>query len=470
MTVTPSQKSNTLRQVDPDRLLYSLMVPAVIMPLMSWMFSVALPTIRDNFAIPPDVAAWIATAFTLPFMILMPVYGRLSDSLGKRRLIITGIIIFSIGSLIAIFSHTLSILMLGRAIQGLGAASLLPLSLALISEVFPEAERGKAMGSFSTIGPATGVIGPVLAGFIVATWGWRAAFVPATGFAVISLLVVYFMIPSSNQRIELSFLSTFDWLGVGLLSLTLTAFLFYLSSRPITGRPPLQDWRLALLTLIFLFAFVRYEKNKKRPFINLNILKYGSLAIGSICACIRMLLLSGSMGFLMPLYLADIFQIEPQLSGFFLMANPAAMILFVRLGGAIADRWGSRLIVMTGFSIVTVVMIILSQLSTELPQWTLILVFILFGIGAGLMLASLHRAALHHIPDDDMGTASGIYSMIRFIGSALGAAVGGILLQNYLSFDGLNELSAYQAVFRWFIGFAILGFITASFLPKTNDA
>jgi MFS family permease len=183
-TTTPS------RDVNPNQLLYSLMIPAIIMPLSGWMFSVSLPIIRDDFSIAADLAAWIATAFTLPFMILMPVYGRISDGLGKRRLLLIGITIFAIGSLIATLSTNLTVLMLGRVIQGLGAAGLVPLSLALISEVFPAHRRGKAMGLWSTVGPVTGVIGPILAGYIVAAWGWRAAFIPAMLFALISLVVV----------------------------------------------------------------------------------------------------------------------------------------------------------------------------------------------------------------------------------------------------------------------------------------
>ena len=463
-----SQPTASPRNVNPQQLLHSLLVPAIIMPLSGWMFSVSLPTIRDDFGIAADLAAWIATAFTLPFMILMPVYGRVSDGLGKRRLLLLGIITFALGSLLATLSTNLTSLILGRIIQGLGAAGLVPLSLALISEAFAPRERGKAMGLWSTIGPLTGVIGPVLAGFIVTAWGWRAAFVPAMLIALISLLVVYLIIPATTRQIRFSFFATFDWIGVGLLSTTLIFFLFYLSSRPITGQPPLQDWRLLGLTALSVVAFIHYENKKPDPFIKLHILQNRSLVIGSLCASLRMMALSGGLGFIMPLYLADIIQLGPTRSGFFLMANPATMVVFVRLGGSISDRFGSRFIAMTGFSIISSVMFALSQLPSTVPSALLIMLFICFGIGAGLMLAALHRAALNDIPEADLGTSSGIYSMIRFMGSALGAALGGILLQYYLDQNPVNQLAAYRHVFQWFIGFALLGIVTASFLPKTK--
>lgn len=470
MDSVSNQLDTVPRDVDPQRLLYSLMFPAIIMPLSGWMFSVSLPIMRDDFGITADLAAWIATAFTLSFMICMPIYGRLSDSLGKRRLLLGGIIIFTLGSLLAIFSANLPMLILARVIQGLGVAGLLPLSLALLTEVFPSDERGKAMGLWSTVGPLTGVAGPILAGFIVAAWGWRASFVPATIFAVASLLVIYFLIPSSSLQLRFDFLRHFDWLGVLLLSATLISLLFYFSSRPITGIAPLQDWRLLTLTLLFLTAFVWHERRREQPFIKLQILQNRSLVIGSIAAMLRMIGLSGGMGFLMPLYLADIVQLDPTRSGFFLMANPLAMVGVVRLGGSIADRWGSRLIAMVGFTVYSAVMFAFSQRAANSPEWLIIVLLLCFGLGAGLMLAALHRAALNNIPDADLGTSSGIYSMIRFLGSACGAAFGGILLQTNLERHGTDLLPAYQTVFLWFMSFAALGFLTAFFLPKTKSA
>lgn len=454
------------RNVNPNQLLYSLMIPAIILPLVSWMFSLSLPVIRDDFGITADWAAWVATSFSLPFVILMPVYGRLSDVLGKRRLLLLGIVTFVLGSILAIRSTTLTSLMFGRIIQGLGVAGLLPLSLALITEVFPSTRRGWAMGVWSTVGPVTGVIGPILAGFIVATWGWRVSFFPAILIAFISLVVIFWMIPASGQRFQFAYLTHFDWIGVALLSAALTFLLFYFSSRPITGRPPLQDWRLLAFTIVFFVAFIRFENRNANPLIRLRLFKNQSLVVGSICAGLRMLALGGSLGFIMPLYFADVIRLSPTQSGFYLMVNPAAMALVVRYGGNLSDRLGSRFIAMTGFSLIAVVMFIFSILPSTAPHWLIIIQLIIFGAGTGLMLAALHRAALNDVPVSELGTSSGIYSMIRFLGSVCGAAFGGIILQFYL--DQSGPLVAYQYVFKWFAGFAFLGFIIANFLPKNS--
>ena len=446
------------------------MIPAVIMPLTGWVLSVSLPIIRDDFGITAEVASWIITAFSLPFIIFLPINGRLSDQVGKRRILLFGIAVFFVGALLALRSHTLGNLMLGRVFQGLGAASILPISLALITEVFPKEKRGKAIGSWSTVGPFTGAIAPLLAGFIVTAWGWRLSFAPPGAFALVSLLVIYFLIPPKPRLEPETERPRLDYPGMALLGLMLTSLLVFLSSRPITGVPPFQDWRFLGLALIFFAAFIIQEQRSSDPFIHLRLFRNRSLVVASVSAGLRMLLMSGGLGFVLPLYLADVMGFDPGRSGFFLMLNPATMVLFTRFGGTLSDRLGSRVIVMTGFSLTSIVMLGLTVLTPETPSWVLIGMLILFGVGAGLMLASLHRAALIDVPDADLGTSSGVYSSIRFMGSTLGAALGGVLLQYYLQASGTGALGAYQHVFAWYCGFGVLGLVTGAMLPKPEIA
>lgn len=450
------------------KLLYSLLLPAVIIPLTSWMLSLALPIIRDDFGISADLTAWIMTAFSLPFLIIMPIYGRLSDDLGKRRLLLWGISIFAFGSLLTLLSLNFGMLIIGRIIQGTGIAGLIPISLAFITEYFPVTERGRAMGIWSTVGPISGVLGPVLAGIIIARFGWRSAFIPSLSFSLLSLLIIYHTIPIAVKTIDLTFLRSFDWTGVGLLALTLMLLFFWLSSRPITGLPPLQDWRLLLPALLFLGLFIWHEQRHLNPFIDLAILRNKGVTSASICASLRMIGLSGGIGFLMPLYLADVVGLDPAVSGLLLLANPAAMIVTVRYGGRLSDQLGSRSIVLTGFAAYTIVFVLLGLFSAHASRWLIVSLLFLFGSGGGLMLASLHRAALNDVPDPQLGAASGLYSMIRFIGSAFGAAFGGILLQFYLDQPELAIAIAYRNVFFGYAIFCLFGALIGTRLSNVS--
>ncbi len=156
---SPEHKVPPISPEAATRILISLLFPSMIMPLASAMSRVALPMIRDDFQIQADMTAWVAAIFTLPFMILMPVYGRLGGGVDKRRLILAGIFIFSIGTLIALFSTNLTWLMAGRAIQGVGASGFMPLGMSIITTIFQAKERGKVLGSWSSVGPATGFVG-----------------------------------------------------------------------------------------------------------------------------------------------------------------------------------------------------------------------------------------------------------------------------------------------------------------------
>jgi len=454
-TQTAARSAAALSPRAARRILLALMFPSMLMPLISAMSRVALPVIRDDFQIPADLTAWVDAAFTLPFMVLMPVYGRLSDGLGKRRLILAGIVILAIGTAITVFATDLAWIMAGRVIQGIGASGMMPLGMALISAIFDRNERGKALGTWSSVGPFTGFTAPLLAGFLVAGWGWRAAFAPPLVFSVVAFLVIYKMVPPRLTPVKPDFLRSFDWPGVVLLAGTLISFLFYLSSRPITGVPPLQDWRLLLSALLFLGGLLWWERRRTNPFIILSLFQNKLFSRTSFCASMRMFSM-GALGFLTPLYLVDVHTLSPAYVGVMLMINPGAMVLMVRFGGQFADRWGSRWPIVTGLCVQALVSLLFSQLPATAPVWSVGLVLALHGFGAGFILAVLHRAAMGNISDEQMGAAAGLYSMLRFSGMVIGTALAGVLLQSYLD-RALPTVAAYQNVFLYFAAVALLG-------------
>jgi MFS family permease len=454
--VEPAAKAQT--PVSPQvarRILISLMFPAILMPLVSSMSNIALPIIRDDFQIQADMTAWVATVFTLPFMILMPVYGRLSDGVGKRRLILAGVTIFSTGTAITLVAPGLAWLMVGRAIQGIGAAGMMPLGMAFISAIFSRRERGKALGTWSSVGPTVAFIGPLAAGFLVDRWGWRAAFAPALVVSIVAYVVVRRWVPAGLSNVRPRFLQTFDWTGALLLAGTLTMLLFYLASRPITGVASLRDWRLLLVTFILGSAFFWWEQRQRDPFVSFGIFRNKLFSLGSFCASMRMFTMGG-LGFLMPLYLVDVRGLSPAYIGLLAMVNPGAMSLMVRFGGAIADRWGSRWPAIIGLSVQGSTMVIFHLLPDTVSLWVVAGVLAYYGLGAGFVLAALHRAAIGHISDEQMGSAAGLYSMLRFAGAVIGTALAGVILQIFLD-QALPALNAYQNTFLFFAGTALVG-------------
>lgn len=438
-------------------MLIGLMMPMLMMVLNMTMFSVAVPTIRDQFGLQADTTSWLITAYTLPFVVAMPLYGRLGDGLGKRRLFLMGISIFLLGTVTIMLAPALPLVILGRVIQGVGASGVNPLCMAIISERFPVGERGKALGTWNSMGPIAGTIGPLLGGFVIDHWGWRVIYGPVLAIGLLALYAIGQQVPATGSRfVKPGFFRNFDWGGVGFLGLATVAVVFYLSSRPITGLDPLLDWRLLIAAVVLFSVFLFWEKRQPDPFVDFDIFKYINFTRASLGSSIRMFVM-GSLGFIIPLYVTDIHGLNAAGVGFVAMTHALALLLPMRFGGQLADHWNSRGPVLIGVLVQVIAVIYFSQLPATAPVWMVVLGMVVHGLGAGLFLAPLHRAALNKIPTDQMGIAAGLYGMIRFSGMVLGAVVAGVVLQYGLD-QAWPEIDAYRLVFWFIAGVTATGF------------
>lgn len=439
----------------------------MMMPMLSSMSRVALPIVRNDFQIAADMTAWVDAIFTLPFMFLMPVYGRLSDGVGRRRLILAGILIFCVGTAMTVTATSLGWLMAGRAIQGIGTAGMMPLAMAMISTIFPAKDRGKALGTWSSVGPTTAFVGPLAAGFLVDWQGWRAAFAPPLIVGIIALFVVMRNVPAGLSKIRPHFWRTFDWLGVLLLSSAMTMLLFFLSSRPITGIDPLQDWRLFVGTVVLFTLFLLWEKRQRMPFVDMTLFRNQMFTLASLCGSLRMVVMAGQ-GFLLALYLVDVHGVSAAQLGSITMVSAGAMALIVRWGGLMADRWGSRWPTVFGIGGQGAIMVTFALLPASTPIWGIMVPLAIYGLSAGLVLAALHRAAVGNISNAQMGAATGLYSMIRFAGAMVGTALCGVILQHFLD-QGLPVIEAYQRSFLFLAGAAFVGVLLGFTLQERKE-
>jgi EmrB/QacA subfamily drug resistance transporter len=422
------------------------------------MFGVALPTIRDTFGIQADETSWLVIAYILPNVISLPLYGRLGDGLGKRRLFLIGILVFLAGTVISLLAIEIPLLILGRAIQGVGAAGINPLCIAIISERFPQGERGKALGTWNSMGPLAAIFGPFLGGFMVDHMGWRTIFGPVLLIGLVTLFIVQRQIPAMKRSFaQPGFLRTFDWGGVTLLSMATTGLILYTSSRPITGIEPLQDWRLLGVALLLFGGFILWEKQRSNPFVALDIFAIKNFSRASLGSGIRMFTMS-NIGFLTPLYLTDVHALSAATLGVVMTLHAGALLVTMRLGGQLADRWGSRRPVMIGSSVQVGIMIYFAWLPGTVSWGMVVAGLICHGLGAGLSLAALHRSSMSKVAPEQAGAAAGLYSMIRFGGVVLGVALGGVVLQHGLD-RSWSTLGAYQVVFGFVAAVALLGVV-----------
>lgn len=437
------------------RILIGLMAPSVMVGLDTHMFGVALPTLRAGFALDADTAAWTSMSYSLPFMTLMPLYGRLGDTFGKRRLLLAGTLIFMLGTLLVVTATSFGLFVLGRAVQGIGTAGFVPLSIAIIAQSFPPNERGKVMGAWNSIIPLVGLTVPYFGGLLVDSFGWRAIYPPTLLMGLLAFFIVRSYIPTLGiRRFEPRFLRSFDWPGVALLSGALVTLFFYTSSRPITGVDGLRDWRLLGLCVLLVVGLVWWEKRRAQPYVNLRLFRNRTFTAASVAAGLRMALMS-SVNFLMPLYLTDIYELNASTIGIALALQAGMLFLMSRAGGQLADRWGSRPPVVLSMGGLLGVMIVFALLPVAAPLWLIFSMTALHGLAIGVSLAPLHRASMHGIASEESGAAAGLYSMIRFAGGILGVALAGVMLQQGLA-NFATPIAAYQFVFWLYVAVGVV--------------
>ncbi len=436
-------------------ILVALFFPTMAMILSGSMFGVALPTVRDEFGMTADVAAWLNIAFSLPFMMFMPLYGRLGDELGKSPLLFAGILVFAAGSLLAMTAPGLPFIFLGRLIQGAGAAGITPLSLAIIAERFSEQERGRAMGIWNSVAPATSIFAPSIGGFLIDSAGWRTIFLPVLVIGVVAMLIVRIRLPTLRSARNWAALRAFDWVGAILMGGTIAMLVFFVSSRPITGVEPLRDMRLAAGVLFCFSLFIFWENRRHNPLIDLEIFRVATFRSASIAAAFRMSMMVG-IAFVLPLYLADLYDLNASTIGLLASLHSIALFLSIRMGASVADRWSNRWLVAGSLAMQVGMMSYYALLPEQLPLFWIAVGNIGHGFGAGVSLAALHRTALGDIAPEQTGSAAGVYSMVRFAGSMLATALAGALLQ--FGFDsGYTELFSYQSAFGFLAAMGVIG-------------
>ena len=451
---TPSKTGLSLSSAAGRKLMLSMMTPQIVIIGFMMMFSVAVPLIRDQFDLDADVTAWLVIAYTLTYVTSLPLYGRLADDVGIRKLFLVGIGLFFIGTGLGSISKSFPTLLLSRAIQGLGSGGVSPLCMSVIYDRFSDGERGKAIGTWTAVGPLSGMIAPVVAGFLIVRFGWRSIYMPIIVLSAVALVVLRFTIPSFKGGTRLkTFLHSFDVPGFLLLSGTTVFLVCYASSRPVTGVAPFSDIRLLAGMAACLVCFILWERKCRSPFVDFKLFGDRAFVRACLSAGMRMVAMGG-INLLFPLYLVDVHGKRASHIGTAIMLHGAAILTFSRLGGSLADRWNSRWPVIIGMSVQAIFLLAISMVRGSGSATLAIGLLIAHGLGAGLALAALHHSSMVRVPPDRRAAAAGLYNMMRFSGSLLGSALVGVILQAGL--DLLESpVAAYQRAF-WFLSVAAL--------------
>jgi EmrB/QacA subfamily drug resistance transporter len=388
--------------------------------------TIAVPSIASSMMIGLETVVWISLAYLLVLTVLLINAGRLADLRGRKRIYILGFTIFTAGSVLCGASATGVQLVIFRALQGIGAAFIAANSPAIVTESFQSWERGKALG-INAMAVYTGLTtGPIIGGLLVQTFGWRSIFYVNVPIGI--LVVTLAAIKLREKKIS-TMAEGFDYAGAVTLSVALASLLVALTLGSSFGWNSLATVSLLVLTVTSFLLFIYAEgKMTRHPTFDLSLFTSNRLfAAANTAALLNYIAISG-VTFMISIYLQDVQGLQPESAGLFLIAMSVAMALLSPLSGWLADRFGSRSLSTVGMIIVTLGLLLLSQLNVASTVSDIVLRLTVLGIGFGLFSSPNTRAVMNSVDRSKLGVAAGTLSTMRSTGQSIGLAMVGAVI------------------------------------------
>jgi EmrB/QacA subfamily drug resistance transporter len=438
----------------------SLMIVVIDVTIIN----VTLPSIQAEFNATLQDLEWITAIYALVFAAFMITWGRIGDDIGRRKILIAGVAIFVLGSAITGFSTGIPMMLIGRAIQGFGAAMASPSTLSILTTTFRGSMRGIAFGIWGATAAAAGALGPLVGGFLTTYATWRWAFLINLP---IGIIVVVGALAIINETTDTSHVHRRDNIGVILSAAGLALLVFGLIEGQNYGWiHPKQAFRVGnfewpsnnvaitsvaiFLAVVFLITFVLYELNLKKrggePLFDFTLLKHLGFRYGLLTVAIVAL---GEFGilFIFSIYLQTVRGLNAFQTGLLFLPFAVANFIAAPIAGTLSSRFGPKWVVTAGMLIEASAIFTLTRiLSTDTSFLAFIPAFLLYGTGVGFAIAQVTNVTLSDVPPQKVGAASGANNTVRQVGAAIGIAILGAVLAYQIASTAKNEIQANPAV------------------------
>ncbi len=386
--------------------------------------NVALPSIQRGLHASTSSLEWTVNAYTLSFAVLLVTGGRLGDLFGRRLVFLIGVVVFALSSAAIGFSPNDSWLVGWRAVQGAGAAMMMPATLSIITNAFPPQERGKAIGTWAGVSALALAIGPVVGGFLVQNVSWQSIFVLNLPVAVAAVVVSLFAVRESRDE---TVARSVDIPGVATLTVGLAALVLALVQGNSWHWGSGREIALFAVAAVGLTAFVLVELHRRVPMVDFSFFRARSFLGANLVAFIVSFAML-AMFFFLALYMQNVRHYSPLQAGVRFLPSTLMIILIAPLAGRLSDRIGPRKLMTFGLVAVSGALFWQSQLTVTSGYGDLVGGFVLMGIGMGFVMSPMSTAAMNSVQPTKAGVASGILSMSRMVGGTFGVAVLGALV------------------------------------------
>jgi MFS family permease len=381
--------------------------------------TVALPALTRDLSAPVAGVQWVVLAYLISVTVTIVLAGQLGDQLGQRRMLIAGLVLFAVASVLCAAAPTLAMLIAGRAVQGIGGAILMALSVSLIRETVARERTGSAMGLLGTMSAIGTALGPSLGGVLIAGFGWRAAFVALAGAGFLVLGIASRTIPPTSVPTHKAD-GRMDWPGAALLAVTLTFYALATAGGKAAVTPGAALLLPAAVLALALFVFI--EIRSASPLVPVSILL--DRATGSALA-MNILVTTVMMSTLVvgPFFLSFSLGLNDALVGLVMAIGPVTAALSGVLAGRVTDRFGARPVLAAGLVEMTLGLVCLALLPRFLSVAGYVAALIVLTPGFQLFLAANNTSVMVAARDDQRGLLSGLLGLSRNLGFMTGASV-----------------------------------------------
>jgi EmrB/QacA subfamily drug resistance transporter len=435
--------------------------------------NVALPTIAADLQADLSELQWIVTGYALTFASLMLTGGKLADLLGRRRIFVVGLVIFTLSSLACGLATSEEFLIGARVVQGAGAALMNPATLSIIAATFPPRQRGMAIGIWAGVSALALAIGPLVGGLLTEHVDWSWIFFVNVPVGVVAIAASLILIPeskdeSTEQRLDLPGLLTS---GLGLFALTYG--LIEANTYGWTSGRILGSFTVALVLLV---AFVLLEMHQRIPMVDLSLFRNGTFAGANIAVLLVALAMFGVF-FFVSLYMQGILGYSAVETGAAFLPLTVLIILVAPIAGKTSDRIGSRWLITAGMLLITVQLLSFSRLGVDSTFFNLLPGLLVGGVGMALVMTPSAAAAVRALPVDKSGVGSAVLNAFRQVGGSMGIAVMGAIMANEVGRasgpevfrDPQRFVDGFSTTLQVAAGITLLGAVVAAVLIRPHE-
>lgn len=399
-------------------ILITVSIGTFMASLDSSIVNVALPTISGKLQANLSTSQWVVTAYLLTISSLLPVFGRIADLLGRRRIYSLGFLVFTLGSILCGLATNIWFLIVMRILQAIGASMLFANSAAIIIANFPPKERGQALGLTGTVVALGSLTGPALGGILVGLFNWRSIFLINLPIGILGYLAARIILPPDKPQQNNE---TFDFFGALFFTIGMISLMFAISNGQSWGwrsYPILGGLVLGMLCLAFFFYT---EVRVTNPMIDLSLFRIRPFFIGNITGLLSFVAMYANT-LLMPFYLQHVINYSPTQVGLLMTAFPLTMAIIAPISGHASDRIGPVILTTTGLLVTALGLFYLSTISITSLFWQIVPGLLLMGLGAGLFQSPNNSSVMSSVPPPKLGVAGGINALVRNVGMVIGIA------------------------------------------------